>query len=91
MWMVTPVKQQIVFLDPKGLRQVDGLSNEKIQLHKTIKEQIESQLNDPNISLHSFIISSTSYKELKHWKGQERLQTLTNIMFTLDLIKIIFT
>lgn len=86
LWVVTPNKQHIAFIDPKGLRQVNGLENEKIQLHKTIKTEIEPQLNDPTISLHSFIVSSTPYNELKHWRGQESVRDFNevNVYFQID-------
>lgn len=73
LWLVVGDKQYISFIDPKGLRQVQGIDNAKIMLHKKIKE-IETQLGDKNLILNSFIISNTPYKEITHWKGQENIQ-----------------
>ncbi len=73
LWLVVGDKQYISFIDPKGLRQVQGIDNAKIMLHKKIKE-IEAQLGDKNLILNSFIISNTPYKEITHWKGQENIQ-----------------
>ncbi|MBM4276411.1 MAG: hypothetical protein FJ130_00820 [Deltaproteobacteria bacterium] len=61
-------RQQIVFLDPKGLEHIKRLDHEKIQLFKSIKS-LESDLGKVNISLHSFILSKTSYENL--FKGME--------------------
>ncbi len=73
MWLVIGDKQYVSFIDPKGLRQIQGLTDPKIQLHQTIKTTIQPKLHDPNIELSSFIISSTPYDQLSHWKGQESI------------------
>ncbi len=64
----------VSFIDPKGLRQIQGFSDPKIQLHKTIRAAIQPKLNDPNIVLNSFIISNTPYNQLTYWKGQESIE-----------------
>jgi hypothetical protein len=74
LWLVIGDKQYVSFIDPKGLRQIQGLTDTKIQLHKSIKETIQPKLNDPNIELNSFIISNTPYNQLTHWKGQESME-----------------
>ncbi len=73
LWLVDGKKQHVAFIDPKGLRQISGLSDPKIELHKTIKTTIQPQLSDPDIELHSFIISNTPYAQLSHWRGQESM------------------
>ena len=73
LWLVIGDKQYVSFIDPKGLRQIQGLTDPKIQLHKSIKTTIQPKLNDPNIELNSFIISNTPYNQLTHWKGQESM------------------
>ena len=74
LWLVIGETQYVSFLDPKGLRQIQGLTDPKIQLHKTLKASIQPKLNDPNIELDSFIISNTPYNQLTHWKGQESME-----------------
>jgi len=74
LWLVIGEKQYVSFIDPKGLRQLQGLTDPKIQLHKLIKATIQPKLNDPNIELNSFIISNTPYNQLTHWKGQESME-----------------
>lgn len=71
LWILDGEKQYVNFIDPKGLRQIEGFENEKINLHQRIRTEIEPQLNDPNLVLNSFIVSVTPFKELRHWKGQE--------------------
>lgn len=73
LWLVEGAHQYIAFLDPKGLRNIGGMTHPKIQFYKTIKESIEQQLNDKDVTLSSFIISNTPYDQIKHWKGQEQM------------------
>lgn len=70
LWLLIDDKQYITFIDPKGLRQVNGFDHPKLKFHQTVKEKIESQLNDDSIELNSFIISNTTYEEVEHWQGQ---------------------
>jgi len=83
LWLVISDKQYVSFIDPKGLRQIQGLSDPKIQLHKSIKTTIQPKLNDPDIELNSFIISNTAYNQLTHWKGQESIEdfNLNHVLF----------
>ena len=74
MWIINNDKQYVNFIDPKGLRQINGFENLKIKFHKTIKE-IEEKINDKNIILNSFIITPTRHEEIKHWQDG---QTITN-------------
>lgn len=83
LWLVDGQKQYVNFIDPKGLRQVNGFDNPKIQFHKTIKEEIEPKLNDPDVILNSFIVTPTPFGELEFWKGQERIEDFNrqNVFF----------
>ncbi len=68
MWILDGDKQYITFIDPKGVRNIDGgLQNPKIQFYKTVKE-IEGYMKDPNVTFNSFIISNTSYGQISWWK-----------------------
>lgn len=73
LWLLVNGKQYIKFIDPKGLRQVNGFDNPKIKFHKVVKEEIQPRLPDNDVELESYIISNTSFKELKHWKGQDNM------------------
>ena len=68
-WLVVGNKQYITFVDPKGIRQLRSFDDQKIQMAKTIREEIEPRLNDPDVILNSFIISNTSIREVSHWIG----------------------
>lgn len=66
LWLLIKGRQFISFIDPKGLRNVDGINDPKIHFHKAIKE-IETRLGDPNVTLNSFIISTTPFPEIAWW------------------------
>jgi hypothetical protein len=68
LWLVVNGKQYVNFIDPKGLRNLEGPDDPKIQFHQTIKE-LELQLNDPAVVLNSFILSSTPLYQVKWWNG----------------------
>jgi hypothetical protein len=68
LWLLVDGKQYVNFIDPKGLRNLEGPKDPKIQFHQTIKA-LERQLGDPAVILNSFIISSTSLSQVKWWNG----------------------
>ena len=82
LWIVDGDRQYISFIDPHGLRHT-GIKNEKINLHKTIKDtQKELAKSDKNVTLNSFIVSTTPYSEfVKLW--DEKIEDLAklNIFF----------
>jgi hypothetical protein len=61
MWRRKKDKQTIVFIDPKGIR---NLEDDKVQLHKNIKE-LEKTIGKKDIRLESFIISVSEFKKIK--------------------------
>jgi len=73
LWVIEDGHQYITFIDPKGLRQINGLDHPKLKFHKTVKDKIESQIRktDPDVTLNSFIVSGTSYNEVRHWRDQD--------------------
>lgn len=68
LWLFSGGQQHITFIDPKGLRNLDGLNDPKIRFYSTIKE-LEQRLGDPQVSLNSFIISSTPIGEVSWWSN----------------------
>jgi hypothetical protein len=83
LWVNEGQKQRVVFIDPKGIRNLQSLDHPKIQLFKTLKEEVEPTLNDPDISLDSYIISNTPYREVSLWG--ERPKFLENhVVFDYD-------
>ena len=68
LWLLAGGKQYIAFVDPKGLRNTNGVNDPKIDFYRTIKK-IERRLGDPDVVLHSFIISQTPHWEINWWDG----------------------
>jgi hypothetical protein len=65
-WILDGPTQYVTFVDPKGIRNLEGPDDPKIRFYRTIKE-IEQRLGDPNVILNSFIISNTPFKEVRWW------------------------
>lgn len=80
-WILEGSVQYVTFADPKGLRQVDGVNDPKIQFYKTIKE-IEARLGDKKVVLNSFIISDTlSHEVLRKWNTTKEHLASCNVLF----------
>jgi len=80
LWLLDNGRQQILFVDPKGIRNLP-VSNPKVQFSKEIKK-IETRLDDPDVSLHSFIISNTSSSEMSSmWGMQKNEMEQLNVLF----------
>ncbi len=80
LWQVVADRQQVAFVDPKGIRNV-GLSDPKISFHQTVKE-IEQRLGDPKVVLDSFIVSNTpSHVMRKQWGIEKRKMSKRHILF----------
>ena len=58
----------MTFVDPKGLRNLEGPDDPKIRFYNTIKE-IEARLADPTVTLNSFIVSNTPFNDVGWWDG----------------------
>lgn len=67
-WMLVGDQQYVTFVDPKGLRNLEGPDDPKVRFYKTIKE-IQLRLNDPSVILNSFIISNTPAVIVGWWDG----------------------
>jgi hypothetical protein len=73
LWLTGDGRQDIVFVDPHGLIVGGNLdANPKVQFYRTIK-QYERRLNEragrEDIALHSYVVSQTSFEELKKQTG----------------------
>lgn len=69
MWKRKKDKQTIAFIDPKGIRNCGNFNDDKIQLHKNIKE-IEQNIKDQKAKLESFILSVSRYNDIKKIFGK---------------------
>ena len=60
LWIKQGDRQDVLFIDPKGLQRYDYKTHDKVKLHKRIKEtQAKMQANHPRLHLHSYIWSTT--------------------------------
>lgn len=74
LWLVNGNHQQITFVDPKGLALLkpNSLEHPKIQLFKTLQNEIGPQIHNPYnaiITLDSYVISVQSYTETTRYFG----------------------
>ena len=61
LWIKDSKRQDILFIDPKGLAYYDFKKKSKADLHRRIKEtQKKIQQNHPELFLHSYIWTNTS-------------------------------
>lgn len=67
LWLIVDNHQYVSFIDPKGITHLRGFEDPKIQLYKTIREEIQRTLDDKDITMNSFIVSNTELKEVRYW------------------------
>ena len=81
LWILDKNLQRISFVDPKGIRNLQGIGDPKIAFYDTIKN-IEKRLGDPNIILNSFIVSVTRH-EWVDWADEITIKELngSNVYF----------
>ncbi len=84
-WLLVEGKQYISFVDPKGIRNLEGPNDPKIRFYKDIKK-IETQLSDPEITLNSFIISNTPYRQVSWWSDgiEKKVLEKCHVLFQKD-------
>lgn len=83
LWLLVDGKQHVIFVDPKGLRQI-GKTDPKIRFHKTIKE-IEERLGDTSVRLESFIVATTDGRALERlWDTTKSTLKDSHIVFQED-------
>ena len=83
LWVNEGQKQKVVFIDPKGIRNLKGFKDPKIQLYNQLKTEVEPSLNDADITLDSYILSNTSYKDVDFW-GSKPEFTEHHVLFKDD-------
>ena len=66
LWLLVGGKQYVSFVDPKGIRNLDGADDPKISFFQTVKK-LEQRLADPEVILNSFIIANTKFEQVDHW------------------------
>lgn len=65
-WLLVGDTQYVSFVDPKGLLHTQGFDDPKIAFASRIKE-LEARLKHPGLVLNSFIVSSTSFRQIHWW------------------------
>jgi len=85
LWLLAEGKQYVTFIDPKGVRNLEGPDDPKISFHRAIKE-LERQLGDPAVVLHSFILSRTPLAEVAWWANGMTKEAFEarNVLFPLE-------
>ena len=68
LWILEGEKQFITFIDPKGIRNLKGLNDPKIQLFKYLQTDVAAQLANDNLVLNSFILSDTPKEQVEFWQ-----------------------
>ncbi len=67
MWLVEGKKQQIIFIDPHGMRMAQGGFNDpKVRFYREVKT-LERQIGDADVILNSFIVSVTPFGQISLW------------------------
>jgi superfamily II DNA or RNA helicase len=77
LWMIEKDKQKMVFIDPKGIRNLGSFTDEKIQfcvsfikdVEKKVKQKIEEKALDEELELDAYIISVSDYDSIKQSYG----------------------
>ena len=85
LWLLEGGRQYVSFVDPKGLRNLEGVEDPKIRFCETIKE-LEARLGDPALQLSSFIVSRTHPSDVT-WGGRAMSKddlAARNVLFQLD-------
>lgn len=77
LWLLADGSQYVSFIDPKGLRNLEGRDDPKIRFHQTIKD-LERQLGDPAVVLNSFIVSSTRVPDVGWWSDDMTKEEFEN-------------
>jgi hypothetical protein len=76
LWIKTADKQTIVFIDPKGLAHMT-IDDPKLKLHKFLKEELQKELDNPNVKLDAFVISVTAFPDFN--RNQQQKFTLAQL------------
>ena len=66
LWLLDGERQYVTFVDPKGIRNLEGPEDPKIQFFRRIKE-LEARLGDPGVILNSFVVSNTPHQHVGWW------------------------
>lgn len=71
LWLIRDGRQWVTFVDPKGIRNLDGKDDPKIRFSATIKD-LQHRLDNDKVVLNSFIVSVTPYLEIGARFGMDK-------------------
>lgn len=71
LWILDGEKQYVTFIDPKGIRNLKGLTDPKIQLFRYLQTDVAAQLANENLLLNSFIVSDTPMSKVEFWAKEQ--------------------
>jgi len=72
MWIKTKNEQKILFIDPKGLTHIEfdeEKDEQKLSLHKHLKNEIQPKLKNDKVTLDAYTISVTEWTTVKDLSG----------------------
>jgi len=72
MWIKNKDKQKILFIDPKGLTRIQfdqEKDEQKLSLHKHLKNEIQPKLKNDKVALDAYTISVTEWTSVKDLSG----------------------
>ena len=72
-WIKKENRQHIIFVDPKGIRNLGNFNDEKIKFCTSYIKKIEEKINEKeeiNLQLDAFILSTSSYDDIKDIFGE---------------------
>ena len=81
-WDIVGSKQYVSFIEPHGIMH-EGIDSPKVKFHKQIKD-IEKRLGDTNITLNSFILSWSMFRDVAHWGVTKQEFENNNVLFMRD-------
>lgn len=71
LWILDGARQYLTFIDPKGIRNLKGLNDDKIQLFRYLQTDVAAQVNNPNLIMNSFIVSNTPMEQVEFWAKEQ--------------------
>lgn len=85
LWLLVSKRQYVSFVDPKGIRNLQGPDDPKVRFYQTIKE-LQTRLGDEKVVLNSFILSNTLYEQVSWWDGGMTVEDFENrhVLFQKD-------
>ena len=79
-------RKTLAFVDPKGLRNLDGPNDRKVRLHHRLQTEVEIAINDGKpaneyVRLRAFLVSNTNWSEVQSKFGWDKTQAETHGIF----------